>query len=585
MKKCASCDSEAVIEILKIDAQPISNRFLPSPDKEEYTYPITLAQCSSCGLIQLVNLVPWRELIPQYSWIKYNEPEKHLDDLVKTLMALDNINDKSKILGVSYKEDTTLARFTNQGYNNIYRLDTKEDLGIENPNAGIESVQGEINEEKAKKVVNKRGNYDLVIARHILEHCYNPEEFIASLKMLTADGGYIVFEIPDTSYSLKNNIYTMIWEEHTLYFTPETFRNFFSFFGLKVIDFITYEYPNENSLAVITKIGDTERKFPSQKELKEETARMESFASGFLNYKSVLHNYLSEYKKRKGNISFLGAGHHSISFINYFDLGKYIDFVADDNSNKQGMFMPGSSIPILGSDRLLKNDIKLCLTALSPESEEKVLQKNKDFLDNNGKMASIFKGSKYALENSIKESNTEIKTRKTGEGIFYFDELNPTIKKKDMEFLKSEAEKAQTKRARFCTHTSPEDKIHDMLIVLDKDTYVRPHKHFKPESGHVIEGTADLIFFDEQGNITKVVQLDSSSSGKDFYYRINSPVYHTQIVTSNQFVFHESTSGPFIREETVYAPWAPADSDKKTVEDYINALKEKIKEKNEIRKK
>ncbi len=578
MKKCVACGLE-IKQALKIENQPISNRFLISQGEKEHTHPITVVQCSSCGLIQLVDLVPWRALVPLYSWIKYNEPEKHLDDFVKKLTSLDNINDKSKILGVSYKEDTTLARFTNQGYNNIYRLDTKDDLGIENPNSGIESVQGEFTTDKIKEFVKKNGPYDLVIARHILEHCHNPKEFIASLKMLTADEGYIAFEIPDTSYSLKNNIYTMIWEEHTLYFTPETFRNFFSFFGLKVIDFLTYEYPNENSLAVITKIGGTQNKFPAQKELKEETARMESFASGFLNYKSVLHNYLSEYKKRKGSISFLGAGHHSISFINYFDLGKYIDFVADDNPKKQGMFMPGSSIPILGSDRLLKNDIKLCLTALSPESEEKVIQKNKEFLDKGGALTSIFRGSKYALDNAIREA--EMKLKKTGDGIFYFESMNPTIKGKDIEFLKLEAEKAQTKRARFCAHTAPDDKIHDMLIVLDKDTYVRPHRHFKPESGHVIEGTADLVFFDEKGNVTNIVQLGNASSGKDFFYRVNSPEYHTQIVTSKQFVFHESTTGPFIKEQTEYASWAPTDSDKKEVEGYINSLKEKIRSKNE----
>lgn len=579
MKKCVSCDSEAVAEVLKIDAQPISNRFLPSPDKEEYTNPITLAQCTSCGLIQLVNLVPWKELVPQYSWIKYNEPEKHLDALVQSLISLPQITPKSKILGISYKEDSTLARFAALGFNNIYRLDQKQDLGIINPNTGIESVQGEFTLDKIKEFVKKNGKYDLVIARHILEHCYNPSEFISSLKLLANENGYIIFEVPDTEYSFENKIYTALWEEHTIYFTPKTFKNFFSFFNLNVLNFNSYEYPNENSLAVITKIDNSSPIFPSEKELEGEINRISSFSSDFLSYKKDLHNYLSGYKKNTGNIAFLGAGHHACAFINYFDLGNYIDFITDDNPNKQGFFMPGSKVPIYSSDNLLKKNIKLCLTALSPESEEKVLQKNKEFLDNNGKMASIFKGSKYALENFIRETNVEIKTRKVGDGIFYFDELNPTIKKQDMDFLKSEAEKAQTKRARFCTHTSPEDKIHDMLIVLAQDTYVRPHKHFKPESGHVIEGTADLIFFDEEGNIAKVIQLDSSSSNKDFYYRINSPVYHTQIVTSKQFVFHESTSGPFIREETVYAPWAPADSDKKAVESYINDLKEKIKDK------
>ncbi len=237
-KKCLSCGSDKVVQVLKIDNQPISNRFLQSADKKEYTHTITVAQCISCGLVQLVDLVPWKELVALYDWIKYNEPEKHLDSFVKELINLPDITKKSKILGVSYKEDSTLTRLVALGFNNIYRLDQKTDLGVNNPNAGIESIQGEFTADKIKDFVKKNGNYDLIIARHILEHSYHPSEFISSLKILAGQKGYIVFEVPDTAYSLENNIYTTIWEEHTIYFTPETFKRFFSFFGLKVLNFV-----------------------------------------------------------------------------------------------------------------------------------------------------------------------------------------------------------------------------------------------------------------------------------------------------------------------------------------------------------
>ena len=43
----------------------------------------------------------------------------------------------------------------------------------------------------------------------------------------------------------------------------------------------------------------------------------------------------------------LGAGHLSGAFINLYGLAEQIEFVADDNPNKQGLLMPGSRLPIL----------------------------------------------------------------------------------------------------------------------------------------------------------------------------------------------------------------------------------------------
>ena len=53
-------------------------------------------------------------------------------------------------------------------------------------------------------------------------------------------------------------------------------------------------------------------------------------------------------------------------------------------------------------------------------------------------------------------------------------------------------------------------------------------------------------------------------------------IFHTLIVDSEHFIFHETTNGPFIRSNTIEAFWAPDENDVKKSEKYMLILQEKI---------
>ena len=136
------------------------------------------------------------------------------------------------------------------------------------------------------------------------------------------------------------------------------------------------------------------------------------------------------------------------------------------------------------------------------------------------------------------------------------------VSRADVEFLKASAAQNERKRIRLCTHPDVDDRLHEMLIVHAKEAYVRPHKHLnKTESVHIIEGLVDVIVFDDVGNIIEVIRMGDYASGHRFYYRMSGPYYHTLLIRSDVLVFHETTNGPFRREDTVFAPWAPDEAD------------------------
>lgn len=75
----------------------------------------------------------------------------------------------------------------------------------------------------------------------------------------------------------------------------------------------------------------------------------------------------------------------------------------------------------------------------------------------------------------------------------------------------------------------------------------------------MLEGRADFVLFDDAGRITDVVEVGDPSTGLPFYLRTPYERYHAWIVRSDVFTIHETTLGPFRREDTVPAPWSPAD--------------------------
>jgi hypothetical protein len=78
-------------------------------------------------------------------------------------------------------------------------------------------------------------------------------------------------------------------------------------------------------------------------------------------------------------------------------LKEHIEFIVDDNPQKRGLFLPGSGLPIVGSDALISEDIKLCLLSVHPQAEDRVIENNQGFTEHGGAFASMFPRSKLAL--------------------------------------------------------------------------------------------------------------------------------------------------------------------------------------------
>jgi len=389
MPNCRACAAEAAV-LLDFGAQPICNRFLARAEETEYSHPVVLGQCGACGLVQLTSMPPASELRPRQDWITYNEPEPHLDRLADVLAALPGVGPATVACGVSFKDDSTLRRLAERGITRSWRLEPSE-LGSTAAGVGVETVQDLLTPERAAAVAAARGAADLIVVRHILEHAFDLPRFFAALRALAKPGAYFVFEAPDCHGAMRDLDYSTVWEEHAAYFTEATYLSTLRRAGFETVHFENVPYALENSLVVVVRAGAPQR---PELDLPAELALGRSFAAGLRRQAERLRAFLDA---QPGGVALFGAGHLACAFVNLLELKDKIRFVADDHPKKKGLFMPGSRLPIRGSQALVEDGVKLCLLSLHPDSEDKVIANNKAFVDGGGTFRSIFPASRRAL--------------------------------------------------------------------------------------------------------------------------------------------------------------------------------------------
>jgi cupin fold WbuC family metalloprotein len=171
-----------------------------------------------------------------------------------------------------------------------------------------------------------------------------------------------------------------------------------------------------------------------------------------------------------------------------------------------------------------------------------------------------------------------MKTIKINPEVFFVDGEIAALGMNDLDFLVDAATASPRHRARVCAHQDPEEVLHEMLVVMTRESYLIPEKHFvKVESYHIIQGQADVVIFDDAGEIVDVIEIGDAASGKRFFFRVRkSDFYHSLVIRTDLLVYHESATGPFRKADTFVAPWAPPEADEPSKLAFMSALERRV---------
>ncbi len=125
--------------------------------------------------------------------------------------------------------------------------------------------------------------------------------------------------------------------------------------------------------------------------------------------------------------------------------------------------------------------------------------------------------------------------------------------------LQQQAKESPRRRAHRNIHGDLDEPVQRLLIAIEPDSYVRPHRHLevaKWELFLVLKGRIAVLIFDNDGRIEQRVVL--SPQGGQVGLEIPPGVWHGVVALESGSVFLEVKPGPYTPLiDRDFAAWAP----------------------------
>lgn len=366
--QCRFCDSPLEHTFADLGMSPVSNAFLKAAqlNHKESFYPLHAYVCGTCFLVQLKEFESpeaiFNEEYAYYSsysdtWLSH--ARNYVDEMVR----------RFELHGSSFVVELA----SNDGYLLQYFAEKKiPALGVE-PSAnvaevarqrGVETLVKFFGVRAAHEIVGRGHQADLLLGNNVLAHVPDLNDFVAGAKILLKSDGVITMEFPHLVCLMRDNQFDTIYHEHFSYFSFRTVHTIFAKHGLVLFD-VQKLSTHGGSLRVFAKHAeDSGKPIASSVSslLQEEQAAgldemttYSAFAERVRITKRRLVQFLIEAKESGKSVVGYGAPAKGNTLLNYCGIrSDFIDYTVDRSPHKQGMFLPGTHIPIYAPDRIFE---------------------------------------------------------------------------------------------------------------------------------------------------------------------------------------------------------------------------------------
>ena len=350
--------------MLDLGVQPLANNLLRTEDlaKPEPRFPLRLAVCHRCWLLQIVDLVPPVALFSEYLYFSSFSDAmlRHARAAAEKHAAECALGADSLVVEIASNDGYLLKNFVERGI---------PCLGIE-PAANIARVAREqgidtrvefFGRETAAALVAERGRADLILGNNVFAHAPDTNDFVAGLQTLLKPGGRIALEFPYAGDFIENCEFDTIYHEHVFYFFLIPLLDLLPRHGLEI--FHVERLPiHGGSLRLFAGHAGAHEVRPTVGALRAAEERLGVRTSAFYRdfsdradaIRCDLLALITQLRNSGSRVAAYGASAKGSTLLNFVNPDPAaFEFVADRSTYKQGRFSPGLHLPIVPAEELL----------------------------------------------------------------------------------------------------------------------------------------------------------------------------------------------------------------------------------------
>ena len=362
---CLSCGTELQHTFVDLGMSPPCESYRKPEHKNQMEpfYPLHAYVCDKCFLVQLQEYITPENIFSDYAYFSsYSDSWlQHAKNYVDMAVERFQLNNQSQVVEIASNDGYLLQYFVAKNIP-ILGIEPAGNIAKVAIEKGILTVVKFFGEETAKEQVKKGLGADLLLGNNVLAHTPYLNDFVKGMKIILKSQGVITMEFPHLMKLMEENQFDTIYHEHFSYFSYLTVEKVFANHGLTIFD--VEELPTHGgSLRIYARHTENNSQPVTEKVLELKTREK---AAGFTDLKTYfsfgeqvketkhkLLNFLIKTKSEGKSIVGYGAPGKGNTLLNYCGIRTdFLDYTVDRSPYKQGLYLPGTHIPIFHPDKI-----------------------------------------------------------------------------------------------------------------------------------------------------------------------------------------------------------------------------------------